>query len=296
MSQSSDIKHRFLFDGTDIRGEIVTLNDSHQTILNNNDLPFSVQQLLGEMVAAASLMCGRLKFEGQLTVQAQGNGPVSMIMAECTHMNTVRAIARLNDDIDPACLGEAPDIRSILGEAVLVITIDPEQGERYQGIVPLSKSSLSDCLEEYFQQSEQLETRIWLTADKEKSAGLMLQRLPQQEITSEEELQDHWDTAVALASTVTGDELRQIGHSELLIRLFHELSPRVFEPQSVKFECSCSRERCANALQSVGRQEVEKMLAESPQIDINCQFCNAHYSFDESDLDSLFAGEPGRLH
>lgn len=296
MSDSFDSKRRFLFDRTDMRGEVANLSQSYRQILKNNDLPFSVQQLLGEMSVAACLMSGRLKFDGQLSIQAQGNGPVSMIMAECSHHASVRSIARLNDDVDPACLGEAPDIRSMLGESVLVITIDPDKGERYQGIVPLDQPTLAECLEQYFQQSEQLDTRFWLSADQEHAGGLMLQRLPNQESGSEEELLDHWETATALANTVKPEELRSLPHEQLLHRLFHEMDVMSFDPQPLRFECSCSRERSANALKSLGRGEVASMMAESSPIDINCQFCNALYRFDESDLDELFSGDLPHIH
>ena len=287
--------HRFLFDNTDIRGEVVTLSDSYQHILDNNqDLPARVQALLGEFVAAVSLLSSTLKFDGILTLQARGEGPLPLIMAECSHHKAVRAIARPDPEADFDALEDA-DLQALMGQGMLAIIIDPDKGERYQGIVPLDSPNLAGCLQHYFDQSEQLPTRFWLASDSNTATGLMLQALPQQLATAEEN-RDHWETAVQLAETVKDEELLTLEHDEVLYRLFNEEEVRMFEPAAVRFECSCSRERSANALISLGRDEVESLLSEQDIISIDCQFCNQTYAFGSRDLDSLFGGEQTSLH
>ncbi|MAZ88963.1 MAG: Hsp33 family molecular chaperone HslO [Cellvibrionaceae bacterium] len=292
---SSDLMHRFLFDDTDIRGEVVTLSDSYQQVLENNqDLPARVQALLGEFVAAVSLLSSTLKFDGILTLQARGDGPLPLIMAECSHHQALRAIARPDPEVDFDAL-EGEDLKSLMGSGMLAIIIDPDKGERYQGIVPLDSPDLAGCLQHYFDQSEQLPTRFWLASDTQAATGLMLQALPQQ-MATEEENQDHWNTSVQLADTVKNEELLTLEHTEILYRLFNEEQVRLFDPAQVRFECSCSRERSANALVSLGRSEVEELISERDVISIDCQFCNQTYAFGAQDLDSLFGDNEHSLH
>jgi molecular chaperone Hsp33 len=292
---SKDLMHRFLFEESDIRGEIVTLANSYQQIADNNKgLPISVQTILGEFVAAVSLLSSTLKFDGVITLQARGNGPVSIVMAECNHHNTVRGIARLNPESESDSYNTS-NLQELLGQATLTITIDPDKGERYQGVVPLDSEKLSECLEHYFSQSEQLPTKFWLTADAAKASGLMLQALPRQ-LTSEEDNAQRWETAVHLAETTKPEELLELEHATLLYRLFNEEKVRLFEPSAIHFSCNCSRERSANALISLGKLEVEHLLQEQEVIKIDCQFCNQHYTFDAQDIHDLFGENGQTLH
>lgn len=292
---SKDLMHRFLFEETDIRGEIVTLSASYQQIVQNNQgLPSQVQKVLGEFVAAVSLLSSTLKFDGVISLQARGDGPVSMIMVECNHHSSVRGIARVNPEA-AADAFDSEDLRQLLGSATLAITIDPDKGERYQGIVPLDSDKLSHCLEHYFSQSEQLATRFWFAADEENATGLMLQALPRQ-LTSEEENAERWETAVHLADTVKPEELLELEHSTVLYRLFNEEEVRLFEPTALHFACGCSRERSANALISLGQVEVERLLQEQEMIKIDCQFCNQSYAFGATDMKTLFGAPNQTLH
>ncbi len=295
-----DLMHRFMFDHTDIRGEVVSLGDSYQEVLSHNRHHPAVQQLLGEFLAAASLLSSTLKFDGILTLQARGDGPLPLIMAECSHHKGVRAIAKPDPETDFDRLAldaeSRADIRQLLGQGVLAITIDPDRGERYQGIVPLDADKLAGCLEHYFEQSEQLKTRFWLTADGATSTGLMLQALPRQVNASPEENRDHWETTVTLADTVEPGELLGLSHETLLYRLFHEEQVRLFEAVDIRFACSCSRERSANALRSIGETEVNQLLAEREVITIDCQFCNQVYRFGAKDVTELFTDQPHTLH
>lgn len=288
---SNDLLHRFIFDDCDIRGEIVTLGDSYQEVLANNPYPRAIQELLGEFLAATSLLSSTLKFDGMIVLQARGDGAISTIMAECSNHQTLRAIVRLNPDVtlDPA-VGEQGTMKQLLGTGVLAITIEPKKGERYQGIVPMDSENLAGCLEHYFYQSEQLKTRLWFAADGERASGFLLQALPKQLNTDHEANEQHWETLCALSETVTTEELLSLNHSELLYRLFHEEAVRIFEPNALHFACSCSRERTASALLSLGRDEVEQLLIEQGNIEVDCQFCNQHYEFDATAVRELLGG------
>ncbi len=289
MTPNNDLLHRFMFDEYDIRGEIVTLGESYREVLRNNPYPTSVKTLLGEFLAAASLLSSTLKFDGMIILQARGNGPISTIMAECSNHQDLRGIVRLNPEQElTETQRESADMQGLLGEGILAITIEPKRGERYQGIVPMDSEKLAGCLEHYFRQSEQLETRLWFAADGEHASGLLLQALPRQLKTSPEENEDQWETLSALADTLTAEELLNLDHETLLYRLFHEHQVRLFDPSSLRFACSCSRERTGNALVSMGREEVEALLVEQGQIDVDCQFCNQHYHFEAADVRALF--------
>jgi len=296
MTSSNDLLHRFMFDEYDIRGEIVTLGESYREVMRNNPYPASVKNLLGEFLAAASLLSSTLKFDGMIVLQARGEGPISTIMAECSNHQNLRGIVRLNPEQElSAAQQQTADMKDLLGNGVLAITIEPKKGERYQGIVPMDSDRLAGCLEHYFRQSEQLETRLWFAADGTHASGLLLQALPRQLKTSPEENKDHWETLSTLADTLSNEELLALDHETMLYRLFHEHQVRLFDPDSLRFSCSCSWERTGNALVSMGREEVESILAERGHIDVDCQFCNQHYHFEPADVRALF-GDSTTLH
>ncbi len=285
----NDVLQRFLFDGCDIRGEIITLGDSYRQVLQYNRRPESVQQLLGEFLAAAGLLSATLKFSGVVSLQARGDGPLSLVMAECSHHRQLRGIVRSRpgDNTLPAP-GRGDGLAGWLGKGVMAITIEPEKGERYQGIVPMEKPRLASCLEDYFTLSEQLDTRFWLMADGERASGLLLQKLPRQEEAGPGHNQSQWETLCALADTVTTEEALALDQKTLLYRLFHEHRVRLLEAQPMVFACSCTRERSAEALKSLGQEEVEKLLVEKGAITIDCQFCNQKYRFDTDAVRQLF--------
>ncbi|MGB1270929.1 MAG: Hsp33 family molecular chaperone HslO [Endozoicomonas sp.] len=282
MSKSDNITQRFLFDSTDIRGELVSLNSSFTEALAAHDYPEVIQLLLGELVAAAVLLSTTLKFEGLLTLQARGNGPLKLLMVECTDQKAFRAVAQFGDGIRPGSL------QKLLGEGSLVITVDPVKGNRYQGIVPLERESLSRCLEDYFSQSVQLPTRLWLSSRAGACAGLLLQALSTSAERSEEVRAESWGRVTTLADTVKNSELLGLDHETLLTRLFHEETVRLFDSELVRFECSCSRERSEKIIKILDKQEVETILAEDGQVAMDCQFCNQRYVFDSDDIENLF--------
>ncbi len=284
MTTTSDSLHRFIFENTDIRGEMVTLDKSFQEILSLHQYPETINHLLGEFLAAITLLSSTLKFDGTVTLQARGNGDLSLIVAEINHQKKIRGLAQFNQEKSLA----NRTLKDLLGDGVLSIIIDPDKGERYQGIVALEGEHLSDCIEGYFMQSEQLPTKLWLNSTSNIAAGILLQRLPQQ-VASEETNNDVWETQVHLASTVSNEELITLSHEELLTRLFHESDVRVFPPESIVFSCSCSKERSSQTLKRLGRDELQTIINEDGKISVDCHFCGHQYIYKQDDINRLFA-------
>jgi molecular chaperone Hsp33 len=285
-NDSNDQLHRFIFDHSDIRGEIVTLKQSMHDAFSHQDYPASIKQLLGEFLTATSLLSRTLKFEGILTLQARGDGDLTLIMAEINHQKKIRCVAQVN------CLEGLEDrsLPSLLGKGMLSIIIAPNKGERYQGIVALEGDTLSECLEAYFMQSEQLPTKIWLSSNDDTASGLLLQRLPQQ-VASTQDNEDIWETQAHLASTVSSEELLTLDHATLLTRLFHERGVRMFDAEPVTFGCSCSQGRSNQTLQQLGINSVQQMIEEEGQIAVDCHFCGFQYVYKADDIQLLFAAD-----
>ncbi len=278
MSNPDQIQ-RILFDELDIRGALVGLEDSYQQALANHGYPLVIRKLLGELMAAAALLSVNLKFDGRLILQVAGQGAVQLLMAECNQQRDLRAIARFNGDL-PA----DADFTALIEQGRMAITIEPEGGKRYQGVVPLEGKNLSDCLEAYFAGSEQLPTQLHFAADGEKAAGFMVQVLP---VSGNGE--EDWARISHLAATLKSEELLQLENEQLLYRLFHEENCRLFEPDPVRFSCDCSRERSANSLKFMTREELQEILEADGVVAVNCQFCNTRYDFHQPDLDALFS-------
>ena len=277
-----DLLQRFIFDKTDIRGELTRLDKSYQEVLGAHQYPEVVAHLLGEFLAAAALLSATLKFEGTLTLQARSEGEIPLIMAEASSDHTLRAIAQNTDG------ATSRDFKQLLTNGRLTITIDPKQGKRYQGIVSLEGDNLAQCLESYFRQSEQLSTRIWLCSDKLKAAGMMLQELPASQIMDSEERQQSWQHITKLAETLSEEELLSLPFEKLLYRLYHQEPLQLFSSDPLAFQCRCSRDRTLHALRTLGEQELQGILIEQGSIDINCEFCHQHYHFEQNDIDALF--------
>ena len=278
-----DIRQRFYFAHSPVRGEIVQTQDCLSEIFERHAYPNVIQKLLSEFVTACVLLTATLKLEGRLSLQARGNGALKMMMAECNHHHQIRAIAQLNEKADFA--NEA-SLSDLLADGLLVITLEPENGQRYQGVVELIGNHLVDYLENYFSQSEQLPTRLWLAANQTQGAGLLLQALPQ---SQEDEDEDRWTRLVQMTQTLKTDELLGLSADEILYRLYHEEEVTLPEPQAVTFSCTCSREGTAQALLSIGQAECEDILAEQGEIRLNCQFCHTEYVFELTEIRQLFA-------
>ncbi|MGB1905841.1 MAG: Hsp33 family molecular chaperone HslO [Spongiibacter sp.] len=272
----SDELRRFIFEGSNVRGEHLRLVSSYRDILDHHHYPPAVANLLGEFLLAAALLSVTIKFRGTLILQVRGDGEIPLIMAEANSELQIRGIAR------GAGQAMSEDFKTLLGKGQLAITIDPENGHRYQGIVTLDGDSLAQCIENYFAQSEQLATRLWLHADGTHAAGLLLQELPEQASYS-----DDWQHISTLTDTVRRDELLGLPADELLYRLYHQEEVRVFDPAAVTFHCSCSPQRMEAALISLGRAELESILAEQGQIDSNCEYCHREYHYSADQIQQL---------
>lgn len=301
MNLDKDIRQRFIFEASDIRGEILSLQDSYQAALLNGNYPPPVAELLGEFMAGVCLLSATLKFDGIISLQASGKGPLAMIMADCTRHHNVRGVARYEQSRLAATqagssLNSSQHLSTVLGtNATLAVTIDPANGKRYQGIIPLEGTTLSECLITYFDQSEQLPTKIRLHADGHRAGGLLLQALPpQRQALAERE--EYWHHLSHLTDTLTAAEQLCLPHATQLHRLFHEEPLRLFEPLDIRVACSCSKTRTANALLSLGLAEVTALLKEKSPIEMTCQFCHQQYCFDENDVKLLFSQSVSTLH
>lgn len=292
-SQSNDQIHRFIFDDCDIRGEIVSLRQSFADATEHQVLPLPAKILLGEFLAASCLLIEVLKFSGTLTLQARGAGAIPLIMAEANGDRSLRGIVKISSEVDVAAL-EHGTFEELIGAGVLTLTLDPDQGKRYQGIVALQGQNLAECLSNYFAQSEQLPTRLWLFADAHHASGLLLQALPAQH--GDTHHADAWHTAETLSNTLTREEIHNLDHATVLSRLYHEFQVRLFEPQNLKFACHCSKERSANALTSLGKADAEALLEEQEVITMDCDFCGVTYHFDKNDITELFGPNQPHLH
>ncbi len=297
----NDLLQRFLFEQSDVRGEIVSLQDSYQTVLANHKqsaqhIPAAIDTLLGEFLSAAALLSATLKFDGIITLQAKPKdaSPLEVIMADCTRHNNLRAVARYDASKAPSD-EQSCDFRTLLDGGYLAITIDPAKGERYQSIIAIEHDSLSECLNTYFQQSEQLPTRIWLAADSKRASGLLLQALPVQ-LQNLEQRSELWQHLTLLADTLKAEEQLTLSHDEQLHRLFHQETLQLFEPTALQFSCSCSRARTTNMLISLGQKEINAILEEQSSIDISCEFCHYVYQFSPEQAAQLFIDETPTLH
>ncbi|HXH02334.1 MAG TPA: Hsp33 family molecular chaperone HslO [Candidatus Competibacteraceae bacterium] len=280
----SDTLQRFLFERLGVRGELVQLAQSWRTVLERRDYPPVIRRVLGEAMAAAGLLYATIKFDGQLTLQLQGgNGLLHLLLVQCQADGTLRGLARWHGEPAPAPLAQ------LCGGGTLVLTLESAKGERYQGLVAIHGNNLAGALEEYFDRSEQLPTRLWLAADGERAGGLLLQRLPGQSRGDA----DGWNRIGMLAATLSEAELLGLDSGTLLRRLFHEEDLRLFEPQSLRFRCTCSRERIEAVLRSLGGQELRALLSERGKVGVDCEFCGQHYGFDAVDVEALLAA-PGQ--
>ena len=273
-----DQSQRFLFEDHPIRGQHVSLDQSWQEIARQGGLEGRGLSLLGEALVVVALLVDTLKIDGSVTLQIRGTGPLELLVVEANSKYKVRGIARQGGKI-----AEGMDLQQIFGSDCLVITIKTEGAEPHQGIVPLQGINLSDAMEYYFATSEQLSTHFWLACDAQNTSGLLIQKLP-----GELKDDDAWDRVLHLTSTVTDDELQRLALDDLLHRLFHEETLRLFDPHTMQFYCSCSRERTAGMLLSLGKAETDEILKQEGEVSVTCEFCNANYCFDQIDIEQLF--------
>ncbi len=277
--KDADTLQRFLFENSNVRGTFIHLQASYLASRDRYEYPNAVAQQLGQTLAASTLLGSTIKFDGSLIVQIQSNGPINMLVAQCDDQRHIRGLARWQGEID------GDSLKEIYGHGRITITINNDKNdERYQGIVELEGETLSEAIERYFSQSEQLKTRLWLYADHQQAVGLLLQQLPGG--TTDE---DFWHHIETLGETITRGELLQLSSQEILHRLFHEEDIRLFEPEPVSFRCSCSREKIITMIRALGYDEAHSIIEEQGQIEVGCEFCNQQYTLDRIDTEEVFA-------
>jgi molecular chaperone Hsp33 len=306
--------HKFLFEGLPVRGMLVRLTDGWQEVLRRRQTVGEhapeVRVLLGEMAAAGVLMQGNIKFNGALVLQVFGDGPVKVAVAEVQADLGFRVTAKVVGEVPPGAQLEA--LLNVHGQGRCAITLDPKDrfpGQQpYQGVVPLHGDQreplqqVQQVLEHYMLQSEQLDTRLILAANDEVAAGLLIQRLPvegsgnlegQTGRRNEDDIgiSEGFNRIALLAATLTREELLTLRPEQILHRLFWEETLRVFEPETPRFACTCSRERVRNMLRGLGREESEGLIAERGVVEVGCEFCGLQYRFDAVDVGEMFTPE-----
>lgn len=276
--KQQDCLRRFLFEEHGVRGEWVRLERSwqeakqHQVLVNQ-----VVESQLGQVLAATVLLSATIKFKGAMIMQIQGNGQVTALVAQVTNERKVRCLARSEKTVTDTAL------QKMMGEGSrLVLTVESDKAEPYQGIVGVAEDDLAGVLKTYFAQSEQLDTRLWLFANATHATGLFIQELP-----SEKHDREDWRRIEMLADTVTAEEMLTLDCEELLHRLFHEEKVRLYEPEPVGFQCNCSRQKIGGTLLALGQSELDGILKERDRIEVDCQFCGAQYHFDRIDVQNL---------
>lgn len=279
MIPEADLLQRFLLENLGIRGELLRLHASWRAVLERHHYPDAVRRPLGEALVSAALLSATLKYDGSLTLQVRGNGPIHTLIAQASHDHKVRGLARWHGTPEPGPL------TSLLGPSQLVMTIEPKTGKSYQGVVPLEGDSLADAIRHYFEVSEQLPTGLWLAISDQCAFGLLLQRMPNARAEDET---DHWERCQMLAQTLEEQEMLTLPFQDLLYRLFHTDKVRLFEPDPVAFRCSCSRTRISATLKALGEEDLNTLIEERGKVEVTCEFCNREYQFDRVDVSELF--------
>lgn len=284
---------KFAFTGEQVRGELVQLDRAWREMTAHRRYPPAVMRVLGEMAAAAALLATNIKFNGALVMQVYGDGPLQLLVVECQSDLALRATAKVRD----GPIADDISLRDLLnrgGHGRFAITLDPKDplpGQQpYQGIVALEGDSVAEILQTYMRQSEQLETRLWLASSDHAAAGLLLQRLPSGgRVLAAPADDDAWERLVALAQTVTRDELLTLSPDEVSNRLFWQESLDNYKPLEPRFQCTCSRARIGKMLVSLGQEEVDSIIAEQGSVTVTCEFCGRAYALDPVDAAQLFA-------
>jgi len=302
----NDALLKFLFHDAPVRAEAVRLREAWQRMTALHDYPAPVARLLGEMTAAAALLSTTIKFNGALIIQIHGDGPVKLLVVECQPDLALRATAKLRSG---AHVPDGAGLRELVngnGLGRCAITLDPRDAQPgqqpYQGIVPLEGTSIAQALESYMRRSEQLDTRLWLAADDSGAAGLLLQQLPREGGRPAGDDGETWRRAVTLAGTLDARELLAIGPHEVVRRLYWQERLDTVAALTPRFQCTCSRARIGRMLVSLGRDEIDSIVAELGSVAVTCDFCNARHEFDAVDVAQLFstgsteAGAPNSLH
>jgi len=282
MSTHHDSLQRFIINRAHIRGVLVKLQQSYLTIVSQQHYPERIGHLLGETLATAALLTSTIKFQGTLIMQVQNKGPLEMLVAHCDEQFHIRGVAKWREDEN--------DFNEALQGGTLAISILPNQGERYQGIVELETEDLGQAVETYFAQSEQLATLVMLAADERGCAGLLLQRLPNS--SADEQDDSYWSDLEAQIRQLYSHELLNLDNEVLISKLFPDEDIMVYEPEPVSFRCTCSEERSAKAIQTLTQADIDELLATSKTIAVTCEFCHHSYHFDAAEVNTIMATKP----
>ena len=282
MTPGHDQLHRFLIENSNVRGELVHLDTTWRTLLMQREYPPTVRNVLGQAISAVALLAATLKFDGSLSMQISGDGPLYMLVVQATSESTLRGLARWRGETRDSGFAE------LVGKANLIMTIDPgPHRDRYQGIVAVESTELAEVLQGYFHRSEQLPTRLWLAADQRRSAGLLLQRLP-----GEDQEHEVWNRITHLAGGLTGPDLLDLSAPELLTHLYRREDVRLFSGRPIAHRCGCSSQRVQDTLRALGEEELQAALEDQGEISVRCEYCGAVYRFDAVDFALLFTNQP----
>lgn len=279
---SQDQLQRVLLERANVRCVVAQLDQSCREILQRGHYPDRLARLLSEALVIAALCSSGVKFHGRISLQLRATGALRLLLADCTDAGGLRGLVRF----DPAAMLAAPSFAEMTHGGVLTMTVEPaDQSQVWQGIVPLTGASLSEAIAAYFEQSEQLATRVMLAVSDDAAAGILVQRLP-----GAADDEDGWRRVGHLLDSVTAEELLATDAETLLGRLFHEEDRRVFPARPLRFHCPCSRQRVARVLRSLGENELQAIIAERGEVEVACEFCNEQYRFDSLDIGGLLGG------
>lgn len=288
MREYNDAVQRFMFEHASIRGEMVHLDEAYQTIMQQRVYPAMVKQLLGEALVSCVLLAGSMKFEGEISLQFQGDARLPLLLVQCDHNLQIRGFANYAaEDVDV-------DYAAAFLDGKMALTISPShQTQSYQSVVPIESLSMSDNITNYFAQSEQLSSRVWLAVAEHNAAGMLLQWMPETgskntQAPSSEQREEFWSYALHMGETLREDELLTLDNQTILHRLYHETELRLYPARPVQFHCRCSHEKMQAVLRVLGEHDLQQLLQEQGVVEVLCDFCNRRYAFDPIDVALLF--------
>ena len=273
--------HRFLFKDFNLRGEHVRITNAWQEMIQDRHYPAVLTQFLGELTAISVMLASGMKHRGKLTLQMTGEGPITLLVVEVTHDLKIKGVAKTKETLE-----ENTTLDALLGSGQILVTLENEETNTfYQSYVPREGKTVAEAFETFMKQSDQLDTKLWLAANEQAAAGLLLQKMPE----TDQQDPDAWNRIIHLASTVKEEELLTLEASALLHRLFHEETIELFAPQEVAYECPHDKSRIDAMLLSLGREEVNKILEKEGEVVIHNELCNVHERYSKEAIDALFA-------
>lgn len=275
----------FLFKELDIRGQHLQLQASWQEMLKDRHYPPALTQLLGELTAVTVMLANGLKYEGKVTLQVQGQGPVSLLVVEADNHLHIRGMAKTRETLSPELSG----MDALLGEGQLVLTLyNSVTDKHYQSFVPRHGDSVAESFEHFFSRSDQLDTKLHLAANEDAVGGLLLQKMPETDAKDP----DGWERITTLAKTVKTEELLTLDTETLLHRLFHEETIELYPPRTVTYDCPKDKERVLAAIKALGEEEVRRILASEGAVVVNNELCNFHVKLGPEEVEALFKDTP----